>query len=277
MPATPDIYAGRVTPGGERLDGTGIPVATSPDDEVAAGVTFDGADYLVVWEVDRPGQHQDVLGARLSPSGTVLDPGGIAISSLASDEARPDVASDGTDSLVVWADSRNANHKLPYCAKCGPPPPPPPPPPPEWDIFGARVDRSGEVLDGAGIAISTRSPDQVDPAVTFDGANYLTVWADGQYGSQDVYGSRVSSGGTVLDPAGLVIATGFDDQEAPAVGSADHQSFVAWLQVQPPGDYNIHGSRVGADGSVLDPGGIPVSDASGTQAAPVSPSTGSIT
>jgi len=263
-----DIYAGRVTEGGGRLDGTGIPVATGPDDEVDASVTFDGADYLVAWEVDRPGPHQDVFGARISPSGTLLDPGGIAISSLGSNEAHPAAASDGSSSLVVWADSRNAaKDRLPYCAKCGPPPPPPPPPPPEWDIYGARVDGSGAVLDSGGIAISTRSPDQLDPAVAFDGTNYLAVWADGPYAQDDIYGSRVSPGGSVLDPGGIVIATGFDDQDAPAVGSADHQSFVAWEDTQAP-DYDIDGARVDANGTVLDPNSIQVSGAPGNQMSP---------
>ena len=46
-----DIYAARVTESGQSLDGTGIPVALGGQQQVNPTVTFDGSNYLVVWEV----------------------------------------------------------------------------------------------------------------------------------------------------------------------------------------------------------------------------------
>ena len=93
------------------------------------------------------------------------------------------------------------------------------------DIYGARVDAAGTVLDTSGIAISTAVDDQTYPSVTYDGANYLVVWEDYRNGSDsDIYGTRVDVLGTVLDPSGIelinqphsrmnpAVAVGGDDQ-----------------------------------------------------------------
>ena len=45
------------------------------------------------------------------------------------------------------------------------------------------------------------------PAIGFDGANYLIVWQDKRNGDWDVFGSRVTPAGEVLDPAGILIST----------------------------------------------------------------------
>ena len=44
-----DIYAARVTPGGVLLDSAGFPVSTARDRQWYADVSFDGANFFVVW------------------------------------------------------------------------------------------------------------------------------------------------------------------------------------------------------------------------------------
>jgi hypothetical protein len=264
-----DIYAGRLTQQGVLLDGTGIPVAVGVDQQINPTVTFDGAEYLVAWEIHHSDAERDVYGARISPSGTVLDPSGFAISAGVGAQGDPAAASDGSKSLVVWEDSRSSPRPVAMGdGRFGPPPPPPPPPPPRWDVYGTRVDRDGTVLDPSGIPVRSGGADQLDPALAFDGVNYVAVWADGPNYGEDVYGGRVTPGGAVLDPAGIAISTVFGTQGVPAVASAgDGQSLVVW-QDDRTLDLDVHGARLGADGTVLDPGDIAISTAVGTQSFP---------
>jgi hypothetical protein len=265
-----DIYAGRLTAQGALLDGTGIPVAVGAADQINPTVTFDGADYLLAWEVYQSDNLRDVFGARLSPSGSVLDPSGFAISDGVGAQGDPAAASDGSSSLVVWEDSRSsplADGELVHGTH-GPPPPPPPPPPPRWDIYGTRVDQAGSVLDPSGIPVRAGGSDQLDPALVFDGVNYVAAWADGPTYGENVYGGRITRGGAVLDPSGIPIATAFGSQGVPAVASAGAgESLVVWQDDQTL-DLDIHGARLRADGTVLAPGDIPISTVAGTQSLP---------
>jgi hypothetical protein len=124
---TPDgnnLRYARVSPGGNVLDREylGRPIGGG----LLPTVTFAGGNYLVVWL--RPVAYvYEVYGARVSPSGTVLDPAGIRIASTGG-QVVPSVASDGTNSLVVWGDV---------------------------GIRGARVSSAGRVLDANPILIST--------------------------------------------------------------------------------------------------------------------------
>ncbi len=271
-----DIYAARVTESGQPLDGTGIPVAVGVEQQVNATVTFDGSNFLVVWEVRHSYLAADIYGARVSRTGTVLDPGGFRISLANANRAHPAVASDGSTSLVVWQDSHLSNLSTWPTAPPRPsphgPPPPPPPPPPDFDIYGARVDQSGAVLDPGGIGVSTAGAHQVDPALAFDGTNYLVAWSDARIDNYaDVYGARVTPGGSVLDSAGNPIATGQGNpQQQPAVASQGGQWLVAW-QDDRSGESSvddIYAARVAASGTVLDPDGIAISAAPYSQWSP---------
>lgn len=83
------IAAPTATPTGSGLQG-------AAGDQLHVAVAFDGSNYLVVWE-DHRSSGSDIYGARVTPAGTVLDPGGIAISAGSGDQINPAAAFDGTN------------------------------------------------------------------------------------------------------------------------------------------------------------------------------------
>jgi hypothetical protein len=119
----------------------------------------------------------------VTPEAQVL--GGFTVSEAGSD---PVLAFDGTNSLVLWEDTRGGE---------------------DYDIYGARVTMAGEVLDDSGIAVTVAAGDQVHPAVAFDGSNWRVVWQDYRDGdSAHIYGARVSRDGVVSGESPVVIAEG---------------------------------------------------------------------
>ncbi|XXF79992.1 hypothetical protein P2318_09640 [Myxococcaceae bacterium GXIMD 01537] len=105
------------------------------------------------------------------------------------------------------------------------------------------------------------------PAVAFDGEQYLVVWADDRRGTEvnpfgniSIFGARVKKDGTVLDPAGFLIAEPRPEAEeriglsSPSVAFDGKRFLVMWQ-----GQEDSRGaffSRVTRDGKSLDPQGI---------------------
>ena len=249
---THDIYATRVSPAGAVLDPAGIAVSVQPHDQNFPAVAFDGTNYLVVWEDYRAGGLADIFASRLSKAGAVLDPNGIAVSTAAFTQGKPDVAFDGTNYLLAWIDDHLHGG--------------------DFDIFGARVSPTGTVQAGSPFAISTAANNQDVPAVAHASGNSLVVWHDARNdGGLDIYGTRVNTAGSVLDgptgTGGIHVSGGDGDRFEPAVAASGADFFVAWTYRGPSTNgLDIYATRVrGSDGAVLDPAGIPISTAASDQ------------
>ena len=243
--AESDVYGARVSASGSLLDAAGFPISTAAGGQWFPSVASDGSGHLVVWEDGRSGS-SGVYGARVSASGEVLDPSGIAIATASYHQSSPAVGWGGSHYLVVWEDGREASGW--------------------YDIYGARVNASGSVLDAAGIAISTAPFHQRSPVVAWDGSGYLVVWADArnEVDHEDVYGARVSPAGSVLDAAGIPIATAPESQYAPAVAWDGSSYLVVWTEYLGENHWSgvtsdLWGARVDAGGGVLDGGPFLVS------------------
>jgi hypothetical protein len=234
-----DIYGAHVATDGTVLDPDGIVISGVSDTQEYPAVAFDGTNYLVVWQDERAGKWYDIYGARVGTDGGVLDPDGIVISDAGWSQKYPDVAFDGSNYLVVWYDKREGLTN---------------------DIYGARLSTDGSVLESSGIPISTAADHQTGPAVAFDGLDYLVAWKDHRNGSFDTYGSRVSTGGTVLDPDGIPISVDVQNRLAPAlVRGASRQVLIAYSSFTPPvyGSYRIWGNFYGdCAGIRTDPGNL---------------------
>jgi phosphoribosylformylglycinamidine (FGAM) synthase PurS component len=245
---TSDIYAARVTPQGIVLDPLGIAVSTAANTQGSAAVSFDGDNFLVVWTDERSGSYSDIYAARVTPQGVVLDPSGIAVSTAAYEQCLPTVAFDGANFLVAWEDYRGG----------------------VADIYAARMSPQGTVLDPQGIAISTATSWQFSPAVAFDGTDFLVAWEDNRSDPDgDIYATRVTSQGVVLDPSGIAVSTAANEQYLPAIAFDGANCLVAWDDARlSPDQRDIYAARVTSQGVVLDPSGIAVSTDTCYQSSP---------
>jgi hypothetical protein len=286
-----DIYGARVNQSGAVLDQLGFPISTAGGEQQEPAVEFDGTDYLVVWTDSGSGPPR-VRGARVSPAGTVLDPGGITIGPPAVNNGQlaPTLAFDGSNYLVVWFDGSTGQYEI-HAARVSTAGVVLDPgsklltttgalwPAVAFDgtnylvawsngsVFAERVTTDGVVLDPGGFRLSLGSSGAGFPALAFDGTNYLAVWQDERSGPYDIYGTRVSTGGTVLDTSGIPIATATGNQRFPAVAFDGTNYLAAWEDARSGGD-DVYGGRVSQAGSSLDPGGILISAAAGSQQAP---------
>ncbi|MEO0098187.1 MAG: T9SS type A sorting domain-containing protein [candidate division WOR-3 bacterium] len=238
----PDIYGTRLNKYGVVLDSAGMTIAIPPFEQHIPSVAWGDRNYLVVWEDWRNafyhGNFLDIYGTVVTAEGIVLDTFGMPIATNNYEQYTPALAFNGRNYLLIWEDGRHGN----------------------YDIYGARIDTDGEILDPTGIPISTVSDVQHCPSLAFGNGSYFVVWGDWRNGPpnlSDIYGARVSSDGEVLDPEGIPIFRGVDIQTSPAVAFDGINYLVVWMSRE--GENNlIYGARVTQEGRVLDPNGFPI-------------------
>jgi len=240
----PDIYGARVSPSGLVLDTLGIPVSTTDSSQRYPSVVFEGANHLVVWQEYDLSSDFIIRGTRVSTSGIVIDTPGITISVADSIRCLAAACSDGSNYLVAWQD-RQGTAALKY------------------DIYAARIDQSGQVLDPSGIPVRVKVPAQQSfPAAAFDGTNYLVVWQDCRSSSfpvllPDIYGIRVNQFGGIIDSSAIAISCVPNIQWCPAVAFDGTNYFVVWEDMRD--DVAVYGARVNQAGVVIDTQGIMIS------------------
>lgn len=163
------------------------------------------------------------------------------------EQVSPSIAFNGSVFLAVWADTRSTF---------------------DIDIYGARLDASGNLLDPAGILICGTAAIQRRPVVSSNGDIFMVAWEDERNGSEsgtDIYASIVRSDGEVLDPGGFAVSTANDLQTLPAIGSAEGNFFVAWADRRSGTNYDIYGTFVSGSGTVGTPDGLALCTQSGWQ------------
>ena len=123
-----------------------IPIATFTSPASTAVAYSSAANiYLVAW-----GESGDIHGQRLSSTGSQQDgANGFIISNATDAQTDPSVTFTGTTFVVAWSDRRSGSAQ---------------------DIYTARVDTGGSVLDSNGVSISPHDgADSLFPQTTFDG------------------------------------------------------------------------------------------------------------
>jgi len=141
--------------------------------------------YLVVWQAGRA-TRGDIVACPVDLAGKPEGGAPVLVSGAADDQEAPEVAFGQSTFLVVWQDLRGGK---------------------DYDVYGARLDEGGKLLDPQGVLISGGAGNQSSPRVAFDGTTFVVVWEDYRSGQRyDIYGARVALDGKVLDPAGIKLA-----------------------------------------------------------------------
>ncbi len=238
-----DVHGAYLTATGAR-DGEVLSLGETDGNQLDAEVTWNGSDYLVVWDDKR--ETSLTIGGALVAAGTSTTL--FATPGTPNGVRRPRVASAGGDAVVVWTDERNSGSLGDIFA----------------DVYAGVVSSTGATT-GTGAPVALGPSAQGNPAVASNGTVYLVVWQEYRLDTgDDIYATRVSPAGVVLDPDGFAITTAPYFQTSPAVASNGTDFFVGWTSfagdnghVQP---YRIVGARVSGVGEVLDPDGIALNE-----------------
>jgi MYXO-CTERM domain-containing protein len=169
------------------------------------------------------------------------------VSSAGGAQNRPAVAFDGTNYLVVWNDYRDLG---------------------QGALYGARVDKTGKVLDPTGFRIMDGAG---SPSLAFGGGEYLVVLPtiDGY-----LY-ARLDGSGKLIDSVPLRLAqTEVSSVIPPGIAWNGSEFFVVW-EDRRANQADVYGARISKAGTLLDPTGIGISTAKGNHRSPRVASDGS--
>jgi hypothetical protein len=236
-----DVYGARIGKDGQMVeaDRGGILICTAASDKIYPTVSWNGENFFVVWQDRRSGKRWDIYGARVTAfSGflSVLDPDGIPIAVGRSnyDQVGPSLAFDGKNHLVVWRGKRSAS---------------------AWNIYCRflRVTNLEVVSDENVIQVSSSLRDQASPSVIYnpDAGNYFIVWQDKRGGKYwDIYGGRIASDGTSLDPSDILISSHSFNQWDPVISWNGKYYLVAWTASLSGDNWYIYGRMLDTDGNL---------------------------
>lgn len=193
-----DVYGARVSKAGVVLDVNGIGIATGPGFETNPDVTFDGTNFVVVWQEGT----SVVAGAKVTPGGAVLPRSALANAAALKN---PRVAGhQGAPTLVTYLDGPPGGMRVKAMGYG-------PPAMPAFPLGASDVDDEHQVQ------------------VVWDGAQYVVVWADERGGTMQPAGARISTGLTALDPGGKRLVTTPGYAYAPAIAAGVGGYLLAFL------------------------------------------------
>ncbi len=200
---------------------------TGQDPAVACG----GGKCLVVWVDNSTGKQFHVSGALIG-SGS---PKAVSINTASGTKSKPRVAYGDGRFLVVWEKMTNLDVSTGY-----------------QDIFGARVDVSGAVLDSGVTLRSTFNHHETDPALAYGGGQFLLAWKDEPVGAGPtpaIYAGRILGASKPPSIAGKpLLVKSSSDAQYPVVGHDGHAFVVLWSEGK-TGSRTIAGKQVPHTGS----------------------------
>lgn len=230
-----DVSGRRVASNGTLLGSQQISFALGANDQFSPAVASDGKEFLLVWQDHRDSSGADLYAERIVADGSVLDPLAIPLVVENAAQEEPQLTFDGTNYFSVWQDRRDG----------------------ELDVYGARVDTTGKVLDPGGFPIASSAQSELFPAIATNGSLMFVTWSHGGGFDPDVHGARVTPSGKLLDPTGFVIAEGPGAQSSAAVASDGTDFLVVWSHGTAPSysktPNELRAARYAKDGTLLAP------------------------
>jgi len=243
------IWCSRILPTGVVLDSAGIPVRHWPESirDSRTGntaVAFDGESFVVGWS-ERQSSPFEVRAARVSPSGVVLDPEGLTVSTNPQYPPIVSAASVGDTTFLIWNRSRNDTVA----------------------IAGRRLNGAGELLDTTDILVTLpvhahqSGRPELGP-VSRCGDGFLVVHrqlatsSGAEYGAREVLSRRVSVAGQVIDTVGTLLSYAANYQTAADVASDSEDYLAVWTDLRTglsSHDCAVYGMRFSNEGRALDP------------------------
>ncbi|MBI5474256.1 MAG: T9SS type A sorting domain-containing protein [Ignavibacteriae bacterium] len=228
-----DIYAQRINSAGVvQWTANGVAIATAANDQLSQMIASDGSGgAIITWEDFRGGNY-DIYAQRINSAGVVQwTADGVAISTAASAQTNPMIATDGSGgAIVTWEDLRSSN----------------------FDIYAQRINSAGVVQWTAnGVAISSAASTQDYQGITSDGwGGAIVTWEDYRSGNHDIYAQRINSAGVGQWTAdGLAIATAANNQDYPTITSdGSSGAIITWSDFRNGTSYDIYAQKVDRHG-----------------------------
>lgn len=242
------LTIGRLTASGKPLDGAGLRLRDSLDDQLNSAMATNGERLLVVWTEGLASATTHALFEAVVEPGTPLT---ATVKQLATD------ALPGSDPGVVW---NGQNFVIAYrrATTLG------------GELLGLRVDRSGNAIDPAPIVLVAKPVSGANPRIAWNGSEYLVVWQSlyvpfvsppglPQCDRNDplgkaLYAQRLSP---ALTPLGAQLTIEAVESNSPAVDAQNVDVTFAgdkWLVFWWERRYYSTYTRIDRDGTVLNPG-----------------------
>ncbi len=171
------------------------------------------------------------------------------------EQGQPEIVRGGSQYLVVWTDYRTGGSNL-ILDEGG------------ADIMAARLDAAGALIDTTPIVVNQDAADQTLPRVAWNGTDWLVVWhtqAPTQFfWASGIRAARISASGAVLDAPPIEVFSYPFSSSADFAVAADGAGWLVTMRGSSAGEDDLLGVRIAADGTVLDPGGVTLVNASFT-------------
>ena len=188
---TYDIYAQKINTNGQKLWGdNGIVICNAAGDQSDPKICcLDSGSVLIVWLDNRDlvTTGVDVYAQIVDPNGVVEWNNGTVICNDNADQAYLSLCCNGTNAIIVWADSRDAG---------------------DWHIYAQNINSQGVHWTVNGVQITDLSGNDNNNDLCCDGnGGAIITWKNYNGSHYDVYAQRINStGGLEWTGSGIPIA-----------------------------------------------------------------------